>query len=1071
MVTVGATAGTGIVSPHPPWRERLGTASGPGKLAGFLAITAQLGLLLVLLRLFEIEPGSGLPRILPLVFAGFVVHAALPLTWRLPFFLLLSLAAIVLVLGPVAGPVLILIGLVLVGLCHLPVAFTIRALLVALVAAGLAATLAGWIKLPSTVGQSVAMPDLPKMVLPVLGSMFMFRLVIYLYDLRHDEQARTAGTPARARAVPPASLSARLSYFFLLPNVCFLLFPVVDFRTYRRTYYDTDENTIYQRGVWWICLGLVYLLAYRLVYHYLVPSPEDVQGLGGIVRFMTSSYLVYLRVVGQFHLIAGLLCLFGFNLPPAHRYFLLAAGFTDFWRRARIEWKDFMVKVFYYPTLVPVQRRLGATPALVIATIFVFVVTWLLHAYQWFWLRGDFRLSGSDGVFWTIIGGCVLVNSLIEARGPRARPAPGWGFRPALVRAAKVVGLFAFMSVLWSYWSSPSVRIWLSYLTAAGESGPGSWAILAAGLLGLIAAGVAAQYLAARLAVAAATMRTRSKPAWQRPAVWRPASVLAMATVLLLLRVPATGSALGAPAADVVAAVATNRLNAMDLERHDRSYYEVLLDETRSTAAWLASPGVSEAPPLDDEAPEDAETGEPEPSSGAIAGTPDTVGRKENGEGGSGEAVSGEAVSGEAVPGKAWPGKAGPGKAGPGKAGPGKAAPVEAKSGEPVSGATSIISAPQGGKPEEAAPIGNGDQKEKMELAGPKPQPIPETRSAPAPDGSPATDLAVSEQVEERRPAQTPAVAIGAQGTQGRRLWRRTRRYERPTDDVLLWENIPSARSRFKGESIIINEWGMRDKPYSKAPPPRTYRMALLGTSMTVGAGVPVEQGMESLLEDRFNLEGPGIPARRYEILNFSVGGYGIMQCVATLDQKVFDFKPTALLVGVFSIETHRMRLYLSSLVKSQVAIPYPYVREKLRQAGVDHTMEEPELRRRLDSVAEDLVRWSYQHIAEAARARGLKAVAIVLPEPRPNREADIDQTARLAAAAGLPLIDLRGVYDGHSTQSLSLNDQADPHWNTAGHQLVANRVYELMRENDAKGLRLGFTNKKAAAKTIPAAK
>ncbi|MDP9225332.1 MAG: hypothetical protein M3P18_16105, partial [Actinomycetota bacterium] len=288
----------------------------------FLGISAQLGLLFVLLRLFEVEPGTGLPRILPLVFVGFIVHAVLPPPWRLPFFVFLSLSAIGLVLGPVPGAILVALGLVLIGVCHLPVAYSTRVLLLVLIAGVLASIRAGWIALPPALLTSLAMPRLPRVVLQVLGSMFMFRLVIYLYDLRHEEESRAAGAPGPVRSVSPASVWMRLSYFFLLPNVCFLLFPIVDFRTYRRTYYDTEAQAIYQKGVWWICLGLAYLLGYRLAYHYLVPSPEDVQGLGGVVRFMTSSYLIYLRVVGQFHLIVGLLCLFGFNLPTAHRYYL-----------------------------------------------------------------------------------------------------------------------------------------------------------------------------------------------------------------------------------------------------------------------------------------------------------------------------------------------------------------------------------------------------------------------------------------------------------------------------------------------------------------------------------------------------------------------------------------------------------------------------------------------------------------------------------------------------------------------------------------------------------------------------
>ena len=79
-------------------------------------------------------------------------------------------------------------------------------------------------------------------------------------------------------------------------------------------------------------------------------------GLGGVVQYMVATYRLYLRVSGQFHLVVGMLCLFGFNLPETHHLYFLASGFTDFWRRINIYWKDFMMKLFYYPAFFALQE-------------------------------------------------------------------------------------------------------------------------------------------------------------------------------------------------------------------------------------------------------------------------------------------------------------------------------------------------------------------------------------------------------------------------------------------------------------------------------------------------------------------------------------------------------------------------------------------------------------------------------------------------------------------------------------------------------------------------------------------
>ena len=153
----------------------------------------------------------------------------------------------------------------------------------------------------------------------------------------------------------------------------------------------------------WIFRGVTHLILYRAVYYYLVPTPEEVQGLGELVLFIVSSYLIYLRVSGLFHVIIGILCLFGMNLPETHHHYFLAAEFNEVWRKLNIYWKDFMAKVLYYPLVMKI-RKWGMMRARVLGTMLVFVATWLLHSYQWFWLRGDFPLNAIDGLYWGILG-------------------------------------------------------------------------------------------------------------------------------------------------------------------------------------------------------------------------------------------------------------------------------------------------------------------------------------------------------------------------------------------------------------------------------------------------------------------------------------------------------------------------------------------------------------------------------------------------------------------------------------------------------------------------------------------
>jgi hypothetical protein len=284
-------------------------------------------------------------------------------------------------------------------------------------------------------------------------------------------------------------------------------------------------------------------------------------------------------------------------------------------------------------------------------------------------------------------------------------------------------------------------------------------------------------------------------------------------------------------------------------------------------------------------------------------------------------------------------------------------------------------------------------------------------------------------------------------------------KWVRMRGDMLRYDLLPSVNSTWKGASFRTNRWGMRDKDYTLKRPQGVYRIALVGSSLSLGGGVPQEQTFEALMEDRLNREEPASSRRRFEILNFSVLAYGILQNVAVTEKRIFPFQPNSVLLMIHSNEEIRMEEYLVSLLKEGIPIEYPYVREKLQQAGVKPGMQEPELRRRLTSVSRDLVKWSYLRIAQLCKEHGVPVVGVAFPQARPITDNELETVAGWAAAAGIPVLSLQGVYDGHPFNAVRL--KGDPHLNQLGHQLVANRLYLLLRQNDARALHLGFPGPK----------
>lgn len=524
--------------------------------AKFLLLLIQLALVLSVAHLFKIEENFGFLRITYLLFFGFMVHSLLPFRFRLPFFLVLSIGFLGLLVGAKNCAGLVVVGLGLIGLCHLPVSFGIRVALLSIVASFFAVIRVG---LFETFWESF-----PTRVLPILASMFMFRTVLYLHHLRHERNS--------------PSIWARLSYFFLLPNPVFLFFPVIDYGTYLRTYYNMDPFKIYEKGIHWMLRGIVHLLLYRLVYLYLVPVPSEVTDLEGVVVFMTSSYLLYLRVSGLFHLVVGILCLFGFNLPETHRLYFLASSFTDLWRRINIYWKDFMLNLMYYPIFMKL-RKFGLGRAMVFATLITLISSWLLHSYQWFWLLGTFPLTLQDGVFWGLLGVFVAINSLYELKTRRKHTSKGeWNFRSAAGLSLRTVAMFCCMCFLWSFWTSTSISEWTHAVSTASSSGILEWILFGVCLLGLVGFGILFQFLKVRVRL---SLGDRARPL--------STSVLTTVAALMLLVIgmPEVSSAMGPQAVALVQSTKGTRLNERDEAQLTRGYYEELLGtQTYTSGLW-----------------------------------------------------------------------------------------------------------------------------------------------------------------------------------------------------------------------------------------------------------------------------------------------------------------------------------------------------------------------------------------------------------------------------------------------------------------------------------------------------
>lgn len=410
----------------------------------FGLLIVQLGLIATLVWQFQIEEKRHLLPAIIATIAAFAIHAWLPLAYRRVVFVAAAAGCVILVLGVQQGAIALAIAAAFIGIAALPAPVWLRGI----PAAGLTAA-CFWMR--SSSGSAFW---------PVVGSMFMFRLIVYFHEVR--------------KARRPPTLLETCSYFLLLPNAFFPLFPIVDLQTFQATYYNEERRRIYQAGIHWIVTGLVHLLLYRLIRYEVLPSPLGIRTLRGIAVYFAANYALYLRVSGHFHIICGMLHLFGFHLPRTHHNYFLASSFSDIWRRINIYFKDFMTKVFFYPVFFR-ARRWGDFAGVTIGVLCVFVMTWLAHSWQAFWLLGDFPLRMTDAVMWISVGGIVAVNAILDFRraSRSRRTAPDHRIASAAWMSLKTLLVFVCVCLFWARWTNREIFRHLIFLSIRL---PASWA-------------------------------------------------------------------------------------------------------------------------------------------------------------------------------------------------------------------------------------------------------------------------------------------------------------------------------------------------------------------------------------------------------------------------------------------------------------------------------------------------------------------------------------------------------------------------------------------------------------------
>lgn len=120
------------------------------------------------------------------------------------------------------------------------------------------------------------------------------------------------------------------------------------------------------------------------------------------------------------------------------------------------------------------------------------------------------------------------------------------------------------------------------------------------------------------------------------------------------------------------------------------------------------------------------------------------------------------------------------------------------------------------------------------------------------------------------------------------------------TDAERGYAPIPNVEGWFWVETknyVKINSAGFRDREHSKEKPANTLRIAVIGDSFSEARQVSMGDAFWSVMEREIQNRAP--EGRKIEVLNFGVGGYGTVEELLTLRQRVWEYSPDIVLLAV----------------------------------------------------------------------------------------------------------------------------------------------------------------------------
>lgn len=277
---------------------------------------------------------------------------------------------------------------------------------------------------------------------PFLASILMFKVIIALYEFKYNNTV----------ADKPASRS----YFFSFQQLFFPVMPIVDHKHFLN---GRDQKQVFfnqDKAVTQFVTGIFLFSIYKIVNQEFSPSVYNISNSADLMLYIISKSIILFKLVGVFIFSVGFFSMFDINLPSSFGFFPLASTFRDYWKDVNRFWRDFILKIIYYPLFFKLKKSkfIGKGILLIVIT---FMSSCFFHFYQLYWSTGYFKFKMTDVLYWLLLGLLVFYSGYRFEKQMNQPPVKESGFLTFVRRSFSVLFVQVVMNFLFFIWTTESI--------------------------------------------------------------------------------------------------------------------------------------------------------------------------------------------------------------------------------------------------------------------------------------------------------------------------------------------------------------------------------------------------------------------------------------------------------------------------------------------------------------------------------------------------------------------------------------------------------------------------------------